>query len=504
MIVTRTISKLEGIIDAAVQMGTALNKEALKRTGLLDKDSEGASVDDLMISMKGTGEGVESALVQLDALLNQSSSGLQDSEYRPKTIDSALKAEPGLNFAIISVPGRFAKNEAMKALQKGMHVLLFSDNVSIEEEKELKTFAVSHGLLLMGPDCGTAIINNVPLGFANKVRQGNIGVVGAAGTGMQEVMTLIHKHGAGISQAIGTGGRDLSVTIGGAMMLQGLKALNSDKNTDIIVVISKPPAPEVSDKILQFIKDECRKTIVVNFVGGGRPESIEACGAISASTLEEAALRASELAGHANGAPRMAEEDLDRIARDEAKRLNAGQKYLRGLYSGGTLCYESMLIVRDFVGDVYSNTPLNKQMKLLDSAAPCKHTCLDLGDDEFTAGRAHPMLDTTLREQLFEHEASDPNVAVILLDIVIGYGSHSDPAGVFADLVRKHKENARREGRHLIVISSVCGTEEDPQNSLTQERKLQETGVIVMPSNAAAARLAGKIVSYANSEERRL
>jgi succinyl-CoA synthetase alpha subunit len=347
------------------------------------------------------------------------------------------------------------------------------------------------------------MINGVPLGFANKVRQGNIGIVGAAGTGMQEVMTLLHKLGAGVSQAIGTGGRDLSAAIGGATMLQGLRALNQDEATDIIVIISKPPAPEISDRILRFIKDEVKKATVVNFVGGALPQSIAACGAIPATTLEEAALRAAELAGHKPGATRATEMELEEIAQREARQFNPAQRYLRGLYSGGTLCYESMLVLKDFVGGVYSNTPLNKQMKLADTAKLSKHACLDLGDDQFTVGRAHPMIDTTLREQLFEREAGDPEVAVLLLDIVIGTGTHPDPAAVFAGLVRKHKEEARKQGRHLAVISSVCGTEEDPQNSRLQERTLREAGVLVMPSNAVAARLAGKIIALASGQGNR-
>ncbi len=497
MIVSKKMAELPGILGAAVQMGTELNKEVLKRTGMLDQESNTASAEDLMISVKGVSqEAVDAALSQVDTLLNQRS-GEGNKEYRPKTIDSALRAMPGINLAIISVPWRYAKNEAMKALQKGLHVLLFSDNVTLDEEYELKEFARGSGLLLMGPDCGTALINNVPLGFANKVRKGKIGIVGASGTGMQEVMTLIHKQGFGISQAIGTGGRDLSVKIGGATMLHGLQALQADPETEIIVIISKPPAPQVADKILSYISKECSKPTVVNFIGGD-PKSIASSRAYPATTLEEAALQAAELAGRQSKQylSHPTEDELENIARAEAKQLNGRQKYVRGLYSGGTLCYESLLILKDWVGDVYSNTPLIKELKLKDVSQLDGHVCLDLGDDEFTVGRPHPMIDTALREDLLASQAGDPQVAVILLDIVTGYGTHNDPAQVFADLVKLHKGKAEKEGRHLVVISSVCGTEGDPQNAVVQEQRLRDAGVIVLPCNAAAARLAGKIIKY--------
>jgi FdrA protein len=494
MIVSKKISQMDGILTAAVQMGTQVNKEALKRTGLLDKEAESASKDDLIISIKGTKEAVDEAFGQIDTLINYRASG-NDSEYRPKTIDSAFKVMPDANFAIVSVPGTYAKREAMKAMEKGLHVLLFSDNVTLEEELELKNFAVKNGLLLMGPDCGTAMINNIALGFTNKVRKGNIGMVGAAGTGMQEVMSLIHKLGFGITQAIGTGGRDLSAKIGGATMLQGLKALNEDKETEVIVLISKPPAAEIADKILEYIIGNCKKPTVVNFIGG-ESKDVASSTVYFATTLEEAALKAVELAGNKKIKSSYSDEELEKIAQKEAKQLKIGQKYIRGLYSGGTLCYEGLLVLKDYVGDVNSNTPLNKKMKLIDPYKPLGHTCLDLGDDEFTVGRPHPMIDTTLREQLFDSETSDPQVAVILLDIVIGYGTHDDPAQVFADLTKKHRAKEEKEGRHLIVISSVIGIEEDPQNALVQEQKLRDVGIIVMPCNAAAARLAGKIISY--------
>ncbi|AYO30185.1 acyl-CoA synthetase FdrA [Biomaibacter acetigenes] len=497
MTVSKKISEKEGIDNAAVLMGTDLNKDVLKRTGLLSPEAENASPDDLIISVRGSNEAVvDKAISQVDTLLNQRRDGDEESDYRPKSFDSALKIMPDMNFCIISVPGRYARREAMKALQNGLHVLLFSDNVTLDEEIKLKKYAMENNLLLMGPDCGTAMINNVPLGFANKVRKGNIGIVGAAGTGMQEVMSLIHKQGAGISQAIGTGGRDLSAEVGGITMLQGLSALKEDDDTEIIVIISKPPAPGIAEKILDYVTN-IKKPTVVNFIGGD-PERIAKAGAVPAFTLEEAALKAVSISKGIENREidgLISEEEMKKLARQEAILLNEDQKYIRGLYSGGTLCYESMLVLKDFVGDVHSNTPLNKKMKLSDAYKSVEHTCIDLGDDAFTVGRAHPMIDTALREEMFETEAQNPEVAVILLDIVIGYGTHPNPAEVFAKKIKKYKDAALQQGRHLIVISSVCGTEEDPQNLLSQQKILRKAGAIVMPSNAAAARLAGMIVS---------
>lgn len=496
MIATKQLSEFEGVTEAAILMGSDLNKEVLKRTGLLTPESEAAVPEDLVIAISAeTQEAIEQALAEVDGLLNQHGGGDDGEEYKPKSFDSALKAVPGLNFCIISVPGKYARREAMKALQNDMHVLLFSDNVTKEEELELKTYARESGLLLMGPDCGTAMINNVPLGFANKVRKGSIGMVGAAGTGMQEVMVLIHKLGGGISQAIGTGGRDLSLEIGGITMLQGIEALNNDPETKVIVVISKPPAEEISDKMLAYIKENVEKPVVINFIGGDK-NKVEAIGKAAASTLEEAAVKAVKLAEASCCSKYSMEnnDELEAIAEEQAKSIKPGQKYLRGLYSGGTLCYESMLVLRDYIGDVYSNTPLNKKMKLADANIMQENCCVDYGDDQFTVGRAHPMIDTTLREEEFMNEVEKEDVAVILLDIVIGYGTHADPAGVFAKRIKQAREKMEKKGIYIPVICYICGTEEDPQNWALQKAKLEDAGAIVVSSNAKASKLAGMIM----------
>src|SRR5690606_14776291 len=125
-------------------------------------------------------------------------------------------------------PGVYAAFEAFRALENNLNVMMFSDNVTVEDEIKLKDLAVKKDLLMMGPDCGTAIINGVGLCFANKIKRGPIGLVAASGTGLQEVTVLIDQFGGGISQAIGVGGRDLSKDVMGRMTLHAINALNAD------------------------------------------------------------------------------------------------------------------------------------------------------------------------------------------------------------------------------------------------------------------------------------
>jgi len=343
----------------------------------------------------------------------------------------------------------------------------------------------------MGPDCGTAIIGGVPLGFANVVRRGKIGVVGASGTGMQQITSLIDRYGAGVSHAIGTGSRDMSAQIGGAMTLVGLRALAKDSSTSVIVIVSKPPHPEVAARVLQEAAT-CGKPTVACFLGMDTyslVRGMENGQVTSASTLEEAARLAVELAG--GNAPR---DGMDTLAvANIRKGFAQGQRYVRGLFSGGTFCYEAMLLMRRDLGPVFSNVPLSPDTALADVHKSRGHTCLDLGSDEFTVGRPHPMIDMAARQERILQEARDPEAALLLLDIVLGYGAHNDPAGALAPTLVEAKRMAEAAGRQLSIVASICGTERDPQGFASQERALQEAGVLLAPSNAAAARLAAAI-----------
>ena len=368
--------------------------------------------------------------------------------------------------AVISVAGRYAANEAWQALEHGLHVFLFSDHVSIEDEIALKQYGRDHGLLLMGPGAGTAIINHVALGFANSVPVGPIGIVSAAGTGLQEVSTLIARAGGGISQAIGVGGRDLSAEVGGIMMLEGLKALQADAATEAIVLISKPPADRVAELILEQAS-VVEKPTVVCFLGGDT-RAMGRNPVVPARTLQEAALlglRAAHVdAGDVKAVLRAEEEQLAEQARTLRAEPGHGRRYIRGLFSGGTLCYEAQVVWRDALGlAVHSNAPLPGGPALKDSMRSEGHTAIDMGEEEFTLGRLHPMIDQDLRIRRLLQEARDPDTAVILLDVVLGYGAHPDPASELGPALADALALAKGEGRGLRVLTSVTGTDQDPQ-----------------------------------------
>ncbi len=496
----RELTALPGVVDAAVVMATEANKGILHQAGLLLPEVERASVNDLVIVVRANSK--DAADRALEAASRHLAQGPEteptESSVQPRTIRRAVQSNRNANLALISVPGKYAAEEAREALRSGLHVLLFSDNVSIEDELALKEYAAERGLLMMGADCGTAIINGVALGFANVVPRGPIGIVAASGTGMQEVSTLLAKRDVGVSHGIGTGGRDLKETIGGITMVEGIKMLQNDADTEVLVLISKPPSPLVAERTLEQTRKSEKRTVVC-FLGGDVDPVVDA-GAIPASTLQEAAYLAAE---HVEGfkgpsVDEMVERqvaDLRAKSSDLKQRLEPEQKCLRGLFSGGTLASEALLIWEDILGKVLSNVPIRSEWKLADATRCVGHCAVDLGEDEFTIGRPHPMIDNRLRIRRLMEEASDPGVAVILLDVVLGYGAHPDPASELAPAIRQAREQAASKGRGLIVVSSVTGTEQDPQGLSRQVRALERAGAIVASSNASAARLAGFIVA---------
>lgn len=492
MLVARELTALPGVQDAAVVMATEANKSILETAELLTEQARQASANDLVIAVSAVDNvQAEGALQKAETLLTQQASASESSEFRPKTLHGALASHPQANLAVISVAGRYATSEAWQALHRGLHVLLFSDNVSLQDEIALKRYACEHGLLLMGPGAGTAILNGVALGFANVVPSGPVGIVSAAGTGLQEVSTLLARLGVGITQGIGTGGRDLKQQVGGLMMLQAIKALQANAATEVIVLISKPPSPKVAQIILEQTTASDKPTVVC-FIG----QDTENEAHISARTLQEAAWLAAQASGADLGAVyELLESENNRLweqARQLRTKLHSEQRYLRGLFSGGTLCYEAQVIWRDLLGDpVYSNAPLPGGPTLPEATQSQEHTAVDLGEEEFTVGRPHPMIDNDLRIRRLLQEATDPEVGVILLDVVLGYGAHPDPAAELAPVIRQASELARQSGRELIVIANVTGTEDDPQVRSRQVAYLEGAGVIVCESNAAAAHLAG-------------
>lgn len=488
MALSTKANQIEAIEQVIIAMATDMNKEVMKNVGLFNEVVEKAESSDLIIVMKlkETGE-EEAVLAEVEALLDRKEKvDLSTGPRVFKTIKEAHEYDDTTNLALISVNGHFAAREAQQAIDEEMHVMMFSDNVSIKDEIDLKDQAIKKGLLMMGPDCGTAIINQIGLGFANKVRAGNIGIVGASGTGSQEVSVRIHEFGGGISQLLGVGGRDLSREVGGKMMLASMQALAEDPNTDVLLLVSKTPAPEVEIKIIQQAK-KIDKPIVIWFVGEMMNKVDGNLHFVDMS--KNAALKAVELAGINTSQLDLHPLNLPLIA-DVRKKLNPEQKYIRGLFTGGTLCSEAYYIAKEKYSNVASNTVHSTEP--IDETV--NHTFIDYGSDEFTDGKPHPMIDPSNRIEGFNRVATDPTVGVILLDFVLGYGAHEDPVGVMVPEILAAKAAAKKAGRHLEIIGYILGTPLDEQNLEGQLAKLESTGATYASSMQNAGLLAREFV----------
>ncbi|QXE92653.1 acyl-CoA synthetase FdrA [Geomonas subterranea] len=486
MTISRQATALEGVRTAQALLGTEGNKKVLDGLGQLDDEVRSATPNDLVICIEADSEeSCRKALEEIDRLLADAG-GATAQEKNPESLEEAHLRLPGANLALFSVPGQFAKLDAVTALDRGLNVMLFSDNIAIEDEVELKRLAVEKDLLLMGPDCGTAIINGTPLGFANVIRRGSIGIVGASGTGVQEVTCLIDRAGGGISHAIGVGGRDLKKEVGGAMMRLAIKKLAKDPATKSLVLISKPGAPQVMADVLAEAAN-CGLPVVACLLGRDAAKYAEVSDNITVvSTLEEAACAALKMQPPVSCA-------CDTL-RGQAAALASDRQFFRALYSGGTLCYEALLIL-DGKLPVHSNIALDKEMKLAYPAHGSAHYAIDLGEDEFTQGRPHPMIDSTLRQERIVAAVSAPDTKVLLIDVVIGYGANSDPAQDMVAAVCEGRAAAKDGGP--VVIAHVCGTDQDPQSLHAQEEKLKAAGIFTFSTNAAAVRAALNIVTGA-------
>jgi FdrA protein len=456
----RGLLDLPGVIDAGVVMATAANRDLLAASDLLPPSAI-AQADDLLIVVKAQADTAASdALSMVDTLLTKRRASAAQ-EFRPRSLAAALKQLPEAGWVLVSVPGRFAAGVAREALDRNLHVFLYSDNVSIEDEVALKQFARGQGLLVMGPDCGTAIINGTGLGFANRVRRGSIGLVAASGTGLQAVTVGIHELGAGVSQAIGTGGRDLKSEVGAITAHQSLELLARDPQTKVIVLVSKPPAPDVAAGLIASAQ-ATGKPVVIDFIGYP-PPGRKVGNLHFAATLSETAEMANQL---------LTVRDFE-----PGKTTRLDGKYVRGLFSGGTLAYEFLLGVQAILSPIYSNAPITKAQQLSDPLHSQAHTIIDLGGDEFTVGRLHPMLDNDLRIRRLKQEAADPTVGLILLDVVLGEGTHPDPASELAPAIKELLVHSNME-----VAAIVVGTPEDPQNLNSQLDQLRESGAILFRS----------------------
>jgi FdrA protein len=449
MLASQDAGSVDGVTFAAAAAATPVNLELL--AGRSFDIPTGLGPDDLIVAIEASdADALEAAVAAIDTRLTAVARPSSGSELAPaRTLRSAAGRDPALNLALISVPGRFAANEMADALDGGLNVFCFSDGVAVGAERELKLRGRELGLLVMGPDCGTAIVGGVGLGFANVVQRGPVGIVGASGTGTQAICCLLDHAGVGISHAIGVGGRDLSAEVGGIMTLEGLSLLAADDATELIVVVSKPPAPDVAAEVIAYARS-IPKPVVLALLGSYGEGSGE--GAEVVTTLEEAARRAAALAGSSLDLP---EPEIDSTPGS-----------IVGLFTGGTLCSEAEGIV---------------------AAATRDHRFTDFGRDELTAGRPHPMIDPTLRNEMFRREATDGSVGVILIDVMLGLGAHPDPAAALAPLV---KDALRDRAGSLGVVAVVCGTRSDPQGTVAQIAALEAAGATVTRSSTQAARLA--------------
>jgi len=490
MRISHELERLPEVGQAIVAMGTRATLENLEKAGFVIPQANDSSeslaaressqtihANDLVIAIgAASDDAIDAANERLRLLLAGPSGeegGTADGP-RPTTISEAIRIDPDADLALISVPGAYAAREARRALRRGLHVMLFSDNVSVEDEIALKKEAIERGLLLMGPDCGTAILNGVPLGFANIVRRGRIGIVGASGTGIQEISSLVHRLGGGISQAIGTGGRDLSRDVEARMTRFGIEALASDPETDVIVVVSKAPEPAVADRVVAALR-AAGKPAVVHFVTAGARKADD--GISFARTLAEAAVLGCAAAGIRPEVP---------LAETLPAQESVSGRVI-GLFCGGTLAQEAWDVLHRAGLEVRSNVAAEPALKIRPGDEAAGHVVWDLGDDAFTVGKPHPMIAPSLRDGKVVRYANAPAVGIVLTDCVLGHGAHPDPGGSLADAAKRAIELAGKDGRDLLVIASVTGTDEDPQKRSQQVATLTEAGVLVAPSNAAAA-----------------
>ncbi len=465
--------KLPGVVDAAALLGTKANKEMLTEENFAFDGFLKASSEDLIIAVRAQDDkAAQDALDQVGKILSGGGSSPAEQIHKPKSLSMAVRQLPEARWVLISVPGQYAADLANEAIRYDKNVFLFSDNVTIAQEIELKQMAANKGLLLLGPDCGTAWINGVGFGFANVVQKGPIGLIAASGTGLQYVGVRIHQHGSGISHGLGIGGRDASEDVSGIMAHQCLDLLARDEDTKVIVLIFKPPSPKVADELLKAARS-VGKPVIVDFLGySGRSSG----NLYFVETLDEAADLSIKLA---NGI-------IGNFIPHEVASFAKSQKYLRGLFSGGTLAYEVLSILVPQLPEIYSNVRFGDVPELPDNVVSRCHTILDLGDDVFTVGRPHPMIDNSLRIKRMFQEAEDPQTAIIFLDVVLGHGSHPDPASELAPAVAQVIVRAKEAGRVIDVIVLVVGTDNDPQNLSAQVEAFTKAGAHVFTSTFTA------------------
>ncbi|EGQ0362101.1 acyl-CoA synthetase FdrA [Staphylococcus pseudintermedius] len=483
MLLSNKLNSIDGVKKVSVMMGTPANKDIFRASGLGSDELDQANPNDIVVVIDTEDEAKVTEVDEMveATLKGENSVDATSNEQEAHNWKRAMELANNPNMALISIPGQYAAMEAENALNEGLHVFMFSDNVPKADELRLKEMAHEKGLLVMGPDCGTGIIHSVPLAFTNIVKEGNIGLVGASGTGIQEVTTIIDRERTGVTNAIGTGGRDLSTEIGAITMLDSIKALNQDPQVKVITVISKPPAKEVKDRVLNVLRN-IEKPVVTLFLGD-KPTYHEP-GIYHAYTLEEAARVSVQLS---NGeVPNFKPSILTDIDVNFAE----GQIGIKGFYSGGTLAYEAAMLINHTL----KNTKSEKQEGyMLKTEA---HAVIDLGDDIYTQGKPHPMIDPEKRIEMLEASIEDETTAVILLDDVIGNGSHDDMATELAPTISKAIQHAKDRGRNIVVLATVVGTEQDHQGYQQQIDILKRAGAVICETNDQMVRTAIHLLGH--------
>lgn len=484
---TAVLNEQPGIETGYVGMATTVFHEVIEEIGLSTDEIKQCNDSDYVIVAKANSqEDFDKAVVKITGEVEVS--GEEKKYYN--TIQAALKDEPRANLCQISVPGEYALEEVKKALNAGLHCCVFSNNVPLDEEREMKELAREKGLLCMGPDCGVANINGAALVLSSINNRGPYGIVGATGTGIQHVAAILHEANTGVSQTIGTGGNDLKEQVGGITMLMGIDALEADPETKYIILISRKPADSVLEKVLQRIR-EMKKPRVVYFMGCDR-KIIEETGSIYAENLDDCALQALKLEGIEYSLEK--EEEIQALAKEAVQGMSQEQRYMRAAYTGGTYLDEGMRTMWEATGGIWSNAPLSPEWKLEFGEDSKEHTAIDYGEEEYTLGRPHPAIDASIRKPAILKEASDPSVAVIILDFILTPPGNMDPCGYVVDDIVKAQEMAKQRGGKIAFVASVLGTTADWQDIRKQEKELRDVGVYVCQTNYRAALLAAEII----------
>ena len=483
-------SKESGAEAVSAMMATDRNKDLFAASGLMTPEIQSAKANDLAIAIKGDGSTAEAAEAAVMRLLDQApekkTASAANGVAAPSSMDQAKKIESGLNLALISVAGDYARYEAAEALANGMDVMLYSDNISLPDELALKRLAQKKGLMVMGPDCGTAIINGTPLAFANAVTRGPVGIVGASGTGLQEVCCLLERMGVGISQAYGTGGRDLKDDIGGITSFTALDRLAKDDATKAVVILAKPPGQKTRARVLERCKT-LGKPVFIHYIGATEYTAERAAGIQCGEDLTDLSIIA---ARHFNSKAALPGMD----AAPKPPKVNPGN--LCGVFGGGTLCQEAAEICGPLLkGDKASNLTVHGFTKIGGKDTFSGHVFWDLGEDEFTVGRPHPMMAPDLKMDRMVQALLDPKVSVVLIDLVIGYGSHPEQAKLVVEALAKAEKESAGKSRQKVVVASVCGTDKDTPCRCAEVEEVEQAGVVVLASNALAARFAAEVAA---------